>query len=149
MLIFVSHLPQELRPPKFNTMKKSLALLFGLLIACLAVYAVPKELDKVPLKIKIEIVQDAAFDIATVTNDIQIDIDDGVMVNPVADIKCSETETAIEYIVLNSGPPLDGYRRWFNPASNENTFAFHRKTTAQLIAHRAEKRGIDKVPLLC
>lgn len=100
-------------------MKKFLTLCFGLLIACVAVFAVPKELDKVPIKtlFKIEINHDVTA--IVVDQDIQIDVDDGVAVGTYVLIKNTAEELKLKYVVKDEGVPLAGHRRWYNPA-NQN-----------------------------
>lgn len=96
-------------------MKKFVTLIFGLLIACVAVFAVPKELEKVPLNdlIKIEINHDAVAPI--VTSDIQIDVDDGVAETHMEIKDVSTASETIKYVAIDEGVPLAGHRRWFNP----------------------------------
>lgn len=125
-------------------MKKFATLLFGLLIACIAVFAVPKELEKVPLKnlIKIEINHDVTA--IVVDQNIQIDVDDGVAVDNDVLIKCATEELELKYIVMDEGKPTAGHRRWFSPGNMQH---FIDKPADDDSAARANKGELNTPPL--
>jgi hypothetical protein len=124
-------------------MKKFVTLIFGLLIACVAVFAIPKELEKVPLNdlIKIEINHDATAPV--VISDIQIDVDDGVMYRHMEINEVSTELETVKYIVLDEGIPLAGHRRWFSP---KNQLSIDKPADDDSAA-RANKGELNTPPL--
>lgn len=127
-------------------MKKFLTLIFGLLIACVAVYAVPKEIHDGKVQLKNVLKIETSYDVVApvIATDIQVDVDDGVLESDMI-IKESIGEVPMDYIIKNEGVPLAGFRRWY-PDHYQCQFSISSITRRQTNS-AARAKGDLKIPL--
>lgn len=130
-------------------MKKIAILLFGLFVAGVAAYGLPTDLKDQPVE-KIQKVFEIGDDNQVVIEQVApvvFQMDYAVLAQFSVDLELIAEK--FEYVVMDEGKPIAGYRRWCNPILiNDSKITYQPKRLLNKSLHQRHQprvREIDKI----